>query len=161
MCCVFHCGCGERGERAAINWRGRVTSKGWQAVEGAVAVFPQQGHEGEGDAWASVQEDAGGRGRGERMKPSHLCWLRFNHLLKIPGCQYLHSVATLVAGGRVTRGFPDPSLTQWRFHAALSLPGTASATQKMLAHNLLKKLSCDLGLLSCSMLHLETQKLQD
>lgn len=59
----------------------------------------------------------------------------------------------------MTRGFPALSLTQLRFHAAASLSGTALATQKMLAHNLLEKLSCDLGPLS--LLHQETQKLQD
>lgn len=41
---------------------GRVTAKSGQAIEGAVALFPQRGHEGEGNAWARVLEDAGGRG---------------------------------------------------------------------------------------------------
>lgn len=63
-CCVFHCGCGgeEWGESCHQLWRAESQAKGGQAIEGAVALFPQQGHEGEGNAWARVLEDAGGRG---------------------------------------------------------------------------------------------------
>lgn len=74
MCCVFHCGCrGKRGERAAISWESQP--KGWQAMEGAVALFP-----------CRVRKMQVGGVR-ERLKPSHLSLVTVNHLLESSGCQ--------------------------------------------------------------------------
>lgn len=71
----------------------------------------------------------------------------------------VHSVITLgtVGDGDRRTGFSKPEFDTVQISCS-SLPLRDSAcqcsTQKMLAHNLLKELSCDLGLLSCSQLHL-------
>lgn len=72
-------------------------------------------------------------GVGERMKRNHLCWLRFNHLLEIPGCQqaFLKASSGHLGDGREgDKGLSSPEFDTVKIsRSSVSLRDSACHTE--------------------------------